>query len=434
MKVLVVNCGSSSIKFVLTRMPENEILAKGVVEKMGLPDSVIKYETVGREAVVEPVSVANHTEGVEVILEKLTNPDSGCIASFDEIDAVGHRLVHGGEKFAHSTIITPEVISKLRENIPLAPLHNPANIMGVEAVSKVLPKVTQVGVFDTAFHQTMPREAFLYALPQELYENYGIRRYGFHGISHDYVSHKGAELASIDIANSKIITAHIGNGASMAAILNGKSIDTSMGLTPTEGLMMGSRVGDLDCGIPTMLLDNEDWRKTAVERYLSPKDVERITTEERAKGTSEEDIRVRLLSSALVKLFNNKSGMIGVAGIGSSDMRDIEKAKNEGNEDAALGLKMYYYRIRKYIGAYAAALGGCDLLIFTAGVGENNREMRLEVCKDLGFMGIEIDEKLNNRPAQNMVISKEGSRVKVVVIKTDEEYMIAYDTYKLTQS
>lgn len=434
MNVLVVNCGSSSIKFVLTKMPENNVLAKGEVEKLGLPDAFIKYSTSKTEEVKELISASNHTDGVEIILQKLTDKETGCIASFDEIDAVGHRLVHGGDKFAQSCVITDEVVAQIKACIPLAPLHNPANIMGIEAVTKVLPKVKQVGVFDTAFHQTMPEKAFLYPLPYEAYTDYKVRRYGFHGISHLYVSRKAAEMCGIDINNSKIITAHIGNGASISAILNGKSVDTSMGLTPTEGLMMGTRCGDIDCGISNLFLNSEEWRKEAIDKYLTKKDVESITERERSKNTKEEDIKTILYSSALGKMYNNFSGVKSIAGINSSDMRDVTQAKEEGNERAKLSLDMYNYRIKKYVGAYAAALEGCDILVFTAGVGSNKPDMRKAVCKGLEFMGVKIDDNLNeNSTASNRIISTEDSKVKVVVIKTDEEYMIAKDTFDLSK-
>lgn len=434
MNILVVNCGSSSIKFVLTRMPENNILAKGEVEKLGLPDAFIKYSTSKTEEVKELINASNHTDGVEIILSKLTDKEKGCISSFEEIDAVGHRLVHGGDKFAQSCVINEDVVAEIKACIPLAPLHNPANIMGIEAVTKVLPKVRQVGVFDTAFHQTMPQKAFLYALPYDAYTDYKVRRYGFHGISHLYVSRKAAELCGVDINNSKIITAHIGNGASMSAILNGESVDTSMGLTPTEGLIMGTRCGDIDCGISNMFLNSEKWRRDAIGKYLTQDDVDKITCREKANNTKDEDIKTVLYSAALGKMYNNFSGMRAIAGVNSSDMRDISQASENGNERATLSLDMYDYRIKKYIGAYAAALGGCDILIFTAGVGTNKPDMRREVCKGLEFMGIQIDDSLNEDSSLgDRIISTKDSKVKVVVIKTEEEYMIAKDTYELSK-
>lgn len=434
MNILVVNCGSSSIKFVLTRMPENNILAKGEVEKLGLPDAFIKYSTIKTDEVKESISASNHTDGVEIILNRLTDKTKGCISSFDEIDAVGHRLVHGGDKFAKSCLLNDDVVSEIKACIPLAPLHNPANIMGIEAVTKVLPKIKQAGVFDTAFHQTMPEKAFLYALPYDAYTDYKVRRYGFHGISHLYVSRKAAELCGIDINNSKIITAHIGNGASMSAILNGKSVDTSMGLTPTEGLIMGTRCGDIDCGISNMFLNSEKWRNEAIGKYLSQADVDKIVEREKANNTKDDDIKTVLYTAALGKMFNNHSGMRAIAGINSSDMRDISQASEQGNKRASLSLDMYNYRIKKYIGAYAAALEGCDILVFTAGVGTNKPDMRKDVCAGLGFMGVKIDEKLNDSSSLgDRIISTPDSKVKVVVIKTEEEYMIAKDTYELTK-
>lgn len=432
MNILVVNCGSSSIKFVLSSMPENKILAKGGVEKLGMQDAFIKYRTLNMDEAVVPIEAHNHTKGIECILEKLTEEHTGCISSLKEISAVGHRLVHGADKFSSSCVITDEVLSQLKECIPLAPLHNPANIMGIEAVTKVLPNIKQVGVFDTAFHQTMPKSSYLYALPYELYTDYNIRRYGFHGISHKYVSKKAADLCGVDINNSKIITAHIGNGASMTAILNGKSMDTSMGLTPTEGLIMGTRCGDIDCGITPLLLDNPNWRKDAISKYLDSKTIEQIKLKAKKDGCSEDE-KVLLYSAALSKMYNNFSGVKSIAGINSSDMRDISSSSDSGNDRSKLSLEMYNYHIKKYVGAYAAAMGGCDILVFTAGVGENKPNLRAEVCKGLSFMGIDIDETLNNQSAQNMIISKTDSKVKVVVIKTDEEYMIANDTYNLTK-
>lgn len=434
MNVLVVNCGSSSIKFVLCTMPENKILAKGGVEKLGMPDAFIKYSTNKMPSTTVSIKADNHTQGVEEILRKLTDKETGPINSWDEIDAVGHRLVHGGERFAASHVITDEVIAKLKEYIPLAPLHNPANIMGIEAITNVLPKVKQVGVFDTAFHQSMPEKAYLYPVPYELYEDFKVRRYGFHGTSHLYVSHKAAELCGVDINNSKIITAHIGNGGSVTAVLNGKSVDTSMGLTPVEGLMMGTRSGDIDAGVISMLLDSAEWRATALDKYLGKSEIESIKNIEKAKGTKDDEITTILYSAAINRMLNKYSGIKAIAGVGSSDMRDVSSAADEGNHRAALGLEMYDYRIRKYIGSYAAALGGIDILVFTAGVGENRSATRAEACKGLEFMGIELDaDKNNQRSDDDFVISTPNSRVKVVVIHTDEEYMIAKDTYELSK-
>lgn len=434
MNVLVVNCGSSSIKFVLCTMPENKILAKGGVEKLGMPDAFIKYSTINMPSTTLNINAGNHTEGVEVILSKLTDKETGAISSWDEIDAVGHRLVHGGERFASSHVINEEVISKLKEYTPLAPLHNPANIMGIEAITNVLPKVKQVGVFDTAFHQTMPAKAYLYPIPYDLYKDFKVRRYGFHGTSHLYVSHKAAELCNIDLKNSKIVTAHIGNGGSVTAVLNGESVDTSMGLTPVEGLMMGTRSGDIDAGIISMLLDSAQWRSTALDKYLDKKEIEAIKQNEKAKGTNDDEITSLLYNAAINRMLNKQSGIKAIAGIGSSDIRDITAAAANGEQMAELALDMYEYRIRKYIGAYAAALGGIDVLVFTAGVGENSVRTRANACKGLEFMGINLDlEKNKERHDEDFVISLPDSKVKVVVIHTDEEYMIAKDTYELSK-
>ena len=324
--------------------------------------------------------------------------------------------MHGGERFASSVRINAEVLEKLRECVPLAPLHNPANILGIEAVTKVLPQVPQVGVFDTAFHQTMPEHAFMYALPYEFYTEFGIRRYGFHGTSHQYVSEVGAELAGIDLANSKIVTAHMGSGASMAAILNGRSIDTSMGLTPNEGLMMGTRAGDIDSGVLDFLLAKKDYRPEFIAPYLK---------------NDKEVGKTELSLQDLTHLLTKKSGLEGISTQGS-DMRDVAKAAEGGSHRDRLAITMHAYRVKKYVGAYAAALGGLDLLIFTAGVGENRPPMRTEVCQGLEFLGIKIDEELNQQAmGRTMLISAPDSRVKVAVVATDEEYMIAKDTYRI---
>lgn len=414
MKILVLNCGSSSLKFALIELPTYKVLTSGNEERVGINDSFITFRNPEGKKIERHIDIPNHTRGVEIILDILC--EEHFVQSFEEIDAIGHRLVHGGERFAQSVRITPEVVAMLHECAQLAPLHNPANILGIEAVTKVLPKTPQVGVFDTAFHQTMPAHAYMYALPYEFYDKYRIRRYGFHGTSHDYVSAKGAEIAGLDRANSKIITAHIGSGASMAAILNGKSIDTSMGLTPSEGLMMGTRAGDIDSGVLDYLLSKKDYEAEFIAPFLKKP----------VAG------KTHLDPEDLTYLLTKKSGLAGVSTQGS-DMRDVAKASEEGSERDRLAIAMHAYRIKKYIGAYAAALGGIDLLVFTAGVGENRAPMRSEVCQGLEFLGIKIDESLNAATygGKSQVISSADSRVKVVVVATDEEYMIARDTYDI---
>ena len=414
MKILVLNCGSSSLKFALIELPTYKVLTSGNEERVGINDSFITFRNPEGKKIERHIDIPNHTRGVEIILDILC--EEHFVQSFDEIDAIGHRLVHGGERFAQSVRITPEVVAMLHECAQLAPLHNPANILGIEAVTKVLPKIPQVGVFDTAFHQTMPAHAYMYALPYEFYDKYRIRRYGFHGTSHDYVSAKGAEIAGLDRANCKIVTAHIGSGASMAAILNGKSIDTSMGLTPSEGLMMGTRAGDIDSGVLDYLLSKKDYEPEFIAPFLKKP----------VAG------KTHLDPEDLTYLLTKKSGLAGVSTQGS-DMRDVAKASEEGSERDRLAIAMHAYRIKKYIGTYAAALGGIDLLVFTAGVGENRAPMRSEVCQGLEFLGIKIDESLNAATygGKSQVISTADSHVKVVVVATDEEYMIARDTFDI---
>lgn len=398
MKILVLNCGSSSIKYKLFEMDSKSVLAQGGIEKIGLKDSFLKFTMPNGEKVQLDREIPEHTAGIEFILATLTDKQYGCIQSLDEINAVGHRLVHGGEKFNKSVLITEEVIDKVKECSDIAPLHNPANLKGVAAVTKILPEVPQVGVFDTAFHQTMPDYAYMYALPYELYEKYGIRRYGFHGTSHRYVSKRVCEILGTDYNNSKIITAHIGNGGSITAVENGQSIDTSMGMTPVEGLMMGTRVGDLDLGVVTYLMEKEHMN------------VQDFST-----------------------LINKKSGLAGVSGV-SSDMRDIDNAVKAGNKRADLARKMFIYRVRKYIGSYVAAMNGVDTLVFTGGIGENDAYVRSEVCKGLTYLGIEINEELNAKTrGKEVVISTPASKVKVVVVPTDEEFMIASDTMDIVK-
>ncbi|MDY5814243.1 MAG: acetate kinase [Bacteroides sp.] len=396
MKILVLNCGSSSIKYKLFDMTSTEVIAQGGIEKIGLKGSFLKLTLPSGEKKIIEKDIPEHTVGVEFILHNLIDANHGAIRSLDEINAVGHRMVHGGERFSRSVVLTQEVLDVFVSCNDLAPLHNPANLKGVKAIEAILPNVPQIGVFDTAFHQTMPNYAYLYALPYELYEKYGIRRYGFHGTSHRYVSQRVCEFLGVDPQGQRIITCHIGNGASIAAIKDGKCVDTSMGLTPLEGLMMGTRCGDVDAGVITYLMDKEN-----------------LTIE----GVSD--------------LLNKKSGVLGVSGV-SSDMRELLAACEAGNERAILSEKMYYYRILKYIGAYAAVLGGVDTIVFTGGVGENQFECRRDVCRDLAYLGVELNYPLNDKVrGTETVISTPESKVKIVVIPTDEELMIAKDTLAL---
>ena len=396
MKILVLNCGSSSVKYKLFDMNERKVVGSGGVEKIGMKGSFLKHTREDGEKVILEGEVLEHQVAIEYILGVLTSKKHGCLNDLDEISAVGHRVVHGGEQFNSSVIITEEVIRKVESCIEIAPLHNPPNLAGIYAISEMLPLIPQVAVFDTAFHQTMPEYAYMYGIPYSLYKKYAIRRYGFHGTSHRYVSQRACEFLGLDYQKTKIVTAHIGNGASITAIENGKSVDTTMGFTPVEGLMMGTRSGDIDLGVVTYLMEKE-----------------------------------MIGTSAATTLFNKHSGVLGVSGL-SSDMRDIEKAISEGNQRAKLALDMYEYRIKKYIGAYAAALNGFDVLVFTGGVGENQTATREKICKGLTFMGIEVDSEVNKIRGEEILISTKNSKVKVVVIPTDEEYMIAADTMELT--
>jgi len=396
MKVLVLNCGSSSVKYKLLDMETHEVLGTGGVEKIGMKGSFMKHTRKDGQKVILEGEILEHQVAVEYILGVLTSTNHGGIVSLEEINAVGHRVVHGGEKFNSSVLISDEVIKKIEECIDIAPLHNPPNLAGIRAISELLPDVPQVAVFDTAFHQTMPEKAYMYGIPYPLYTKYGIRRYGFHGTSHRYVSKRACDFLGVDFDNSKVITAHIGNGASIAAIQDGKSVDTSMGFTPIEGLMMGTRSGDVDLGVVTFLMEKE-----------------------------------MINSSAVSTLFNKHSGVLGVSGL-SSDMRDIENAVAEGNPRAKLALDIYEYRIIKYIGSYIAALNGVDVLVFTGGVGENQTGTREKVCANFTYMGLKIDIEINAATrGKEMLISTPESTVKVVVIPTDEEYMIAYDTQEI---
>ena len=392
MKILVLNCGSSSIKYKLFDMDSKEVIAQGGIEKIGLKGSFLKFTLPNGEKKILEKDIPEHTVGVEFILHTLTDPEYGAIKSLDEINAVGHRMVHGGERFSKSVLLDKEVLEAFTACNDLAPLHNPANLKGVDAISAILPNIPQVGVFDTAFHQTMPDYAYLYAVPYELYEKYGVRRYGFHGTSHRYVSQRVCEYLGVKPEGLKLITCHIGNGGSIAAIKDGKCIDTTMGLTPLEGLMMGTRSGDIDAGAVTFIMDKEGLNTTGISNLL-----------------------------------NKKSGVLGVSGV-SSDMRELEAAVAEGNPKAILAEKMYFYRIKKYIGAYAAALGGVDVILFTGGVGENQASCRAGVCKGLEFMGVKLDAEKNKVRGEEAIISAADSKVKVVFIPTDEELLIASDT------
>lgn len=393
MNILVLNCGSSSVKYKLIEIKNNVTLAEGGVEKIGLPDAFLKYKQSDGNKVIVALNITDHKGAIAAILSNLTDSEVGCIKSFAEIDAVGHRVVHGGEKFNKSVRITSEVIDMIKECYGVAPLHNPVNMAGIDAITALMPEVPQVAVFDTAFHQTMPAKSYLYAIPYEYYKNDGVRRYGFHGTSHRYVSQRVCDFLGVDITKQRIITCHVGNGGSITAVKYGKSIDTSMGLTPTEGLMMGTRCGDIDPGALVFLMQKHN---------LSAADVQAI--------------------------INKKSGVAGVTGI-SSDMREIEAAVNAGNEIAITALDMYEQRILKYVGAYAAEMGGVDIIVFTGGVGENQTGLRGNVCRPLGFMGVELDEQLNmTTRGTETVISAPSSKVKVVVVPTDEEMMIARDT------
>jgi acetate kinase len=396
MKIIILNCGSSSIKYQLFEMPLKTVLAKGIVDKIGLKGAAIKHWRYDGVSATLEGEIIDHQSGIEYLLGVLISPKYGCIKSLDEIDAVGHRVVHAGEKFSGSVFISEDVIDALEECVELAPLHNPPNLKGIYAMRELLPEIPQVGVFDTAFHQTMPPKAYLYGIPYSLYDKYRIRRYGFHGTSHKYVSRKACEVLGLDIKSQKIITCHLGNGASVAAITEGKSVDTSMGMTPTEGLIMGTRCGDLDVGALLYIADKEE---TSIP-----------------------------FTNTLVNKF---SGMIGISGI-SSDMRDIEEAAKQGNERAIVALEMYQYRVRKYIGAYAAAMGGVDLIVFTGGIGENDTVTRTKSLEGLEFIGVKIDkEKSMSVRGKELIISTPDSRVKVIVIPTDEELMIATDTFEI---
>jgi len=396
MKVLVINCGSSSLKYQLINMETEESLAQGLVERIGIEGSILTQKVPGRDKYIIEQPMADHKDAIKLVLDALVDGNHGVISSMDEISAVGHRVVHGGEKYSESVVIDDAVMASLEECVKLAPLHNPANIIGINACKSLMPNTPMVAVFDTAFHQTMPKTAYMYPLPYELYTKYGIRKYGFHGTSHKYVSAECAKLMGRDIKDVKIITCHLGNGASLAAIKDGHCIDTSMGFTPLEGIAMGTRCGNIDPAIVTFLMN---------EGKMTAKEVD--------------------------NLMNKQSGVLGLSGV-SSDFRDIEDAAKEGNERAVLALDVYDYKVREMIGAYAAAMGGVDAVVFTAGLGENAIETRAQICKGLEFLGIEIDDAKNNVRGKATEVSKDGAKVKVFVIPTNEELVIARDTKELT--
>lgn len=398
MKVLVLNSGSSSIKFQLFNMEEEKVLAKGLVERIGIDDSGIEYENSNGQEVEKAIDIKNHKEGIEHVVEMLLDSEIGVLNSIDEINAVGHRVVHGGEKFAHSTLITDEVIEKIEEVSTLAPLHNPHNLSGIKVCKDLLPDKPQVGVFDTAFHQSMPEKAYIYAIPYEYYQKHGVRRYGFHGTSHKYVANRAAELMGKDFDELKIITCHLGNGASIAAVNKGKSVDTSMGMTPLEGLVMGTRSGDIDPAIIPFLMDKED---------LSTKEIDNI--------------------------LNKKSGLLGVSGI-SNDSRDVRQAAHNGNHRAELADQVFSYRVKKYIGSYMAVLNGADAVVFTGGIGENAAGVREHILAELDNLGFELDPKANKVRGEEREITTENSKVKAFVIPTNEELVIAQDTKNIVEN
>ena len=398
MIILVLNCGSSSLKYQLLDMKGDEVydlLAKGLVERIGMEVGCLKHQATGKEKLVKEMPIENHTVGIKAVLEALLDNEYGVLKTLEDIEAVGHRVVHGAEEFVCSQLITDEVVAQLERCSVFAPLHNPANILGIKAVTEALPTVPQVGVFDTAFHQTMPAYAYMYALPYEYYEKYGVRRYGFHGTSHKYVSAKGAKFAGLELGYSKIITCHLGNGSSITAVANGKSIDTTMGFTPLEGLIMGTRCGNVDPDVVTYIQEKEG---------LSP--------------------------AEMSKVLNKKSGFIGLSGV-SSDARDLNEAANEGNAKAKLTLKKLTYDITKFIGAYAAAMNGVDLIVFTGGIGENNSRLRRRVCENLTYLGVKFDYDANIVRGEDAMLTLPDSKVKVALITTNEELMIARDTMEI---
>ena len=398
MNILVINCGSSSLKYQLINSDTEAVLAKGLCERIGIEGSQITYQPAGGEKEVTVSPMPTHTQAIQMVLDALTNKKSGVIASLAEVGAVGHRVVHGGEKFTSSTVITDEAMKAIEECNDLAPLHNPANLIGIRACQELMPNVPMVAVFDTAFHQTMPEEAYMYGLPYEYYEKYKIRRYGFHGTSHSYVSKKAAEVLGKKYEDLKIIVCHLGNGASVSAVKNGKCVDTSMGLTPLEGLIMGTRSGDMDPAIVSFLAEKEG-----------------------------------LSASEVIDICNKKSGVLGLSDGYSSDFRDLVQASESGNDQAKHALEAYAYRVGKYIGAYAAAMNGVDVIVFTAGVGENNSEVRAMIAQYIGYLGTNIDLEKNKVRGEEIILSDEGSAVVTMVVPTNEELAIARETVRLVK-
>lgn len=398
MNILVINCGSSSLKYQLIDSDSEQVLAKGLCERIGIDGSAITHQKAGGEKQTNLASMADHTQAVKLVIEKLTDASVGALKSLDEIDAVGHRIVHGGEKFAGSVLLTQEVMKAIEECNDLAPLHNPANLIGIHSCREIMPEVPMVGVFDTAFHQTMPKKAYLYGLPYEYYEKYKVRRYGFHGTSHDFVSERAAQILGKKREDLKIIVCHLGNGASVSAVMNGKSVDTSMGLTPLEGLIMGTRSGDMDPAIISFLMEKE--------------------------GISAQE---------MIAICNKKSGVLGLSDGLSSDFRDLAEAAEKGNQQAQTALETYAYRVGKYIGAYAAAMNGVDVIAFTAGAGENNAKVRELIGQYIGFLGTNIDPEKNKLRGEEVILSDEGSRVVTMVVPTNEELAIARETCRLVQ-
>ena len=396
MNVLVINCGSSSLKYQLIDSASEKVLAKGLCERIGIDGSCITHSPEGGEKTTTESPMPTHTEAVKLVIEKLTDPNVGVISSLSEIGAVGHRVVHGGEKFAEAVVINDDVIKAIEECNDLAPLHNPANLIGIHSCQELMPGVPMVAVFDTAFHQTMPKKAYLYGLPYEYYEKYKVRRYGFHGTSHDYVSKRAAEILGKNRDDLKIIVCHLGNGASISAVDHGKCVDTSMGLTPLEGLIMGTRSGDLDPAIVSFIAEKEN-----------------------------------LDAAGVVNVLNKKSGVLGLSGGISSDFRDVGAAADSGNEVAATALEAYAYRVAKYIGSYTAGMNGVDVIAFTAGVGENDKAMRAKIASYLGYLGTEIDAAKNDVRGEETVISKDGSKVTLMLVPTNEELAIARETVRL---
>lgn len=396
MNILVINCGSSSLKFQLINSDSEQCIAKGICERIGIDGSMISYTPAGGEKEKTVTPMPDHTEAIRLVLDALTNPKTGVVKNLDEIGAVGHRIVHGGEKFAESTIITDEVMAAIEECNELAPLHNPANLIGINACKKLMPSTPMVAVFDTAFHQTMPEKAYLYGLPYEYYQKYKVRRYGFHGTSHSYVSKRAAEVLGKKYEDLKIIVCHLGNGASVSAIKDGKCVDTSMGLTPLEGLIMGTRSGDIDPAIVEFLAHKEN------------KTIDEVMT-----------------------ILNKKSGVLGMSENLSSDFRDIEDGYIKGDEAATRAMKGFCYRVAKYIGSYVAALNGVDVICFTAGVGENSPILRSLVCEQLGYLGIELDETANNKRGEDIAVTTPDSKTTVMAIPTNEELAIARETVRL---